>query len=309
MDKSFDQLRREILRREPLLSLEECYSLVRREAIRSTTFNEDIEKSEASAMISRHRPSQTSQDRPKATNPKHSNSSDKPTYKCTHCNQIGYSKSRCFELIGYPDWWDPTRHWNSKRPSPAVVAQIKEDDAPPTSSALVTITNTGGKVLTTSTPVLNSAWIIDSGATDHMTFDVRQVSNLNPSSQNCVCTANGNTTPVIGEGSSQLTNTLHLASVLVVPSLDYNLLSISQITTTLSCVVIFWPAHCVFKDIQTRQTIGYGVKRGKLYYLDLESTTSGRLRQALAVESTSSPKKIAESGFGIDVWDMPHLVI
>ena len=33
LDKSFDQLRREILCREPLFSLEECYPLVRREAI------------------------------------------------------------------------------------------------------------------------------------------------------------------------------------------------------------------------------------------------------------------------------------
>ena len=294
LDKSFDQLRREILRRDPLLNLEECYSLVRREAIRSTTLNEDIEKPEASAMVSRHRPSQTSHDRSKATNPKNSNSSDKPTYKCTHCNQTGHSKSRYFELIGYPDWWDPTRHRNSKRPSTVAVAPTTEDDVPTTSSALLTTTNTGGKVFTASTPVLNSAWIIDSGATDHMTFDVRQVTHLNPSSQNCVSTANGNTTPVVGEGSSHLTNTLHLDSVLVVPSLDYNLLSISQITTTLSCVVIFWPDHCVFKDIQTRQSIGYGVKRGKLYYLDLESETSNRLQQALVVESSGSPKRKAE---------------
>ena len=294
LDKSFDQIRREILRHEPLPNLEECYSLVRREATRSTTLNEEDEKPEASAMISRHRHSQTSQDRPKVTNPKNSNHSDKPTYKCTHCNQTGHSKSRCFELIGYPDWWDPTRHRNSKRPSTTAVAKTKEDDAPPTSSALLTTADTGGKAFTTSTPVLNSAWIIDSGATDHMTFDVRQVTNLNPSSKNCVSTANGNTTPVIGEGSSHLTNTLNLDSVLVVPSLDYNLLSVSQITTTLSCVVIFWPDHCVFKDIQTRQTIGYGVKRGKLYYLDLQSETSSRLQQAFAVESTGSPKKIAE---------------
>ncbi|RVW28177.1 Retrovirus-related Pol polyprotein from transposon TNT 1-94 [Vitis vinifera] len=35
--------------------------------------------------------------------------------------------------------------------------------------------------------------------------------------------ANGNTTPVIGEGSLTLTDTLNLDSVLVVPSLDYNL--------------------------------------------------------------------------------------
>lgn len=37
-----------------LLNLEEYYSLVRREAIRFTILSEDIEKPEASAMISRH---------------------------------------------------------------------------------------------------------------------------------------------------------------------------------------------------------------------------------------------------------------
>ncbi|MBJ3773971.1 GAG-pre-integrase domain-containing protein, partial [Klebsiella pneumoniae] len=52
--------------------------------------------------------------------------------------------------------------------------------------------------------------------------------------------------------------------------------------------------HCVIKDIHTRQTIGYGVKRGNLYYLDLESETSNRLQQALVIESTGSPKKKVE---------------
>lgn len=127
-----------------------------------------------------------------------------------------------------------------------------------------------------------------------MTFDVSQISTLNPSSQNCVSTANGNAISIIREGSTHLTNTLHHDSVLVVPSLDFNLLSVSQITSTISCVVIFWPNHCVFKDIQTRQTISYGVKSGKLYYLDLDSKTFSRLRQALAIESMGSPKKIVE---------------
>lgn len=82
---------------------------------------------------------------------------------------------------------------------------------------MVTTINIEGKVLNTSILVLNSAWIIDSGATDHMTFDNRQITTLNPSSKNCVSTANDNTAPVIGEESSHLTNTLHLYSMLVVP--------------------------------------------------------------------------------------------
>nr|KYP50692.1 hypothetical protein KK1_027509 [Cajanus cajan] len=82
-----------------------------------------------------------------------------------------------------------------------------------------------------SIPITNSTWIIDLGATDHMTFDSRQISSLKPSLKELIFTANGNTTSVIGNGSLNLTNNLTLDSVLVVPSLVYNLLSISQITT------------------------------------------------------------------------------
>ena len=155
--------------------------------------------------------------------------------------------------MGYPDWRDHSRDSqkrNSKKPSSdAVVETRKEDDVAGQILTLEVVAGNGGKVLNMSTLFSNSAWIIDSGATDHMTFDSRQVSPLKPSSQNSVSTANGTSIPIIGEGSLSLTNTLNLDSVLVVPSLNYNLLSVSQITTALFCVVIFWPEFCVFKDI------------------------------------------------------------
>ncbi|RVW24660.1 Retrovirus-related Pol polyprotein from transposon TNT 1-94 [Vitis vinifera] len=80
----------------------------------------------------------------------------------------------------------------------------------------------------------------------------------------------------------------------VVPSLDYNLLSVSQITAALSCIVIFLPEFCVIKDIQTRQTIGCGIKRGKLYYLDLQSKDSNKLQQALMADGSEGEKKKSE---------------
>ena len=98
-----------------------------------------------------------------------------------------------------------------------------------------------------------------------------------------------------------LTNTLNLDSVLVVPSLNYNLLSVSQITTALFCVVIFWLEFCVFKDIQTRQMIGCGVRRGKLYYLDLVFKSSDELRQALKIGGSEKKKGNLRYGYGIDV--------
>ena len=47
----------------------------------------------------------------------------------------------------------------------------------------------------------------------------------------------------------------------------------------------------MIKDIQTRQTIGCGIKRGKLYYLDLQSKDSNKLQQALMVDGSKGQKK------------------
>ncbi|KAK2975037.1 hypothetical protein RJ640_002466 [Escallonia rubra] len=237
---------------------------------------EESERTEASSMVTRYRPFQNQ--------PKPTNAADKSTYKCTHCNQNGHTKNRCYELVGYPEWWDHNRDprkRNSKRTSSTAVVETKiEDDVTGQHSALAAAAGNGGKALNMSTLVTNNAWIIDSGATDHMTFDSRQVSTLKQSSQKFVTTANGTPAPIVGEGHLPLTSNMNLDSVLVVPSLDYNLLSVSQITTALFCVVIFWPNFCVFKDIRTRQTIGCGVRRGKLYYLDLVSKSSDKQRQA-----------------------------
>ncbi|KAL6332607.1 hypothetical protein AAG906_009927 [Vitis piasezkii] len=47
-------------------------------------------------------------------------------------------------------------------------------------------------------------------------------------------------------------------------------------------------------DIQTRQTIGCGIKRGKLYYLDLQSKDSNKLQQALMADGSEREKKKSE---------------
>lgn len=85
-----------------------------------------------------------------------------------------------------------------------------------------------------------------------MIFYPRQVPFLIPTSQNFISAANGNLTMVIGERSSILNDTFKLNYIWVTPSLHYNLLSISQITNALSCVIIFWLDHYGFKDIQVR---------------------------------------------------------
>ena len=69
--------------------------------------------------------------------------------------------------------------------------------------------------------------VIDYGVLNHMTFDSKQISSLRHSSQKFIPTTNGNMILVVREGSLTLIVTLNLESVLVVPSLNYNLLFVS----------------------------------------------------------------------------------
>ena len=150
----------------------------------------------------------------------------------------------------------------------------------------------GGTTLHTFAFVINNTWIIDYGATDHMTFDSRQISSLRHSLQKFISTANCNMTLVIWEGSLTLTDTLNLDSVIAVYPQIITFFFVSQITIALSCIVIFFLEFCVFKDIRTRQTIGCDIKRWKLYYLDLQLKDSNKLQQALMTHGSKGEKKL-----------------
>ena len=155
---------------------------------------------------------------------------------------------------------------------------------------MIATSGTRGKALNTSASNSSSTWIIDSSTTYHMTFDVNHIHSMKPSELPVVCTANGTPSPVVGESSITLTKDLNLNFVLVVPSLNYNLLSVSQVTNSLQCIVIFWPNLCVFKDIRTQRTIGYGTRRGKLYYLNLALASSNQLAQVFSAEGSTKSK-------------------
>ncbi|KAJ0080444.1 hypothetical protein Patl1_24132 [Pistacia atlantica] len=162
-------------------NLKEGYSKVRREAVRQTTLNGESGIIEISAMVAQNRS-------------QHTKSS----------NKFGHTKNQCFELIGYPDWWDRSHDQrkkyskkNSKKNSIATILEKKEDADQCLS--VVATTRNNGESLHMCTSVSNSAWIIDSSATGHMTFDSMHISHLKPSSHKFMSIANGKSTQVIGE--------------------------------------------------------------------------------------------------------------
>lgn len=98
LDETFDQVRGEILRRDTIPDLEECYSQIRREEARQNALCKKVNYSETSAMIARRQPNQKQQPYRKPI--------DKSLLQCTHCRKKGHMKEQCFEIVGYPDWWE-----------------------------------------------------------------------------------------------------------------------------------------------------------------------------------------------------------
>lgn len=74
---------------------------------------------------------------------------------------------------------------------------------------------------------MNSAWVINFGATTYMTNDSKLLQAISKSFQTDGTTTDGGAGTIIKEGIVNLTNNLHLDTILIVPSLNYNLLSIS----------------------------------------------------------------------------------
>jgi hypothetical protein len=101
-----------------------------------------------------------------------------------------------------------------------------------------------------------------------MTFDAKDFIQTSLPRRTNIANANGVISPVTGAGTVILTDTLQLPNTLLVPSLSHKLLSVSQMTSDLNCLVLMYPTFCLIQDILTKEIIGRGTKRGGLYYVE-----------------------------------------
>ncbi|TYK01384.1 Cysteine-rich RLK (RECEPTOR-like protein kinase) 8 [Cucumis melo var. makuwa] len=112
-------------------------------------------------------------------------------------------------------------------------------------------------------------WILDLGATDHLTgFSEYFVSYTLCASNEKIRIANGSLAPIAGKGQIVLFDGFSLQNVLHVPKLSYHLLSISKITPELHCKATFLPESVCFQDLSSRRTIGTARHSMRLYILN-----------------------------------------
>ncbi|CAL9013295.1 unnamed protein product [Prunus brigantina] len=335
LNPDLDQVRTQVLGKDPFPYLREAYAYVRAQALRRSAMVMPPSL-EGSALISTANHSawtppvhQSSSSAAVSSGnvAKSSKSDDKDALKCDYCHQTKHMREQCFKLNGYPPWWpgkkgekaegskggggkggrsssrayhtsssdqndQPTSQLSSAQMEQIVqecARLLSDKGSKGASGSLATSSGNFGCCLSASGKSFSDSWIIDTGATDHMTSKLDFFSRYSSPSKTCVTTADGSPTPVVGEGSVFLSNSLSLSNVLHVPGLSNHLLSISQLTKSLNFFVTFYDTHCVIQDQRTGATIGRGSEKGGLYLLDdPASYTSSPTVHALQSATDSS---------------------
>ena len=170
----------------------------------------------------------------------------------------------CFELIGYPEWWTPRTPITKTSAGKTKVQPQVHPRATTTTTEDPQIQGLGltkgeyEKLIkmireTKTTPTVNMTgktkthdeWIIDSGASEHVTHNKAlfktMKENLNSTS---VTIPNGDTINIEGVGNIHIPNGFGLKSVLNVSGFKCNLLFVSKLANDLQCSLTFLPKTC-----------------------------------------------------------------
>jgi predicted aspartyl protease len=109
----------------------------------------------------------------------------------------------------------------------------------------------------------SNQWVIDTGATYHMVITTKFYTNMHHVDNISVNLPNGQSVMVTHIGSIQITPTLLLTNVLCVPSFDFNLISVSKLTSSLHCCIFFLSTYCFIHDLM-HWRIGMGKQQNEL---------------------------------------------
>ncbi|KAG7554602.1 Retrotransposon Copia-like N-terminal [Arabidopsis suecica] len=128
-------------------------------------------------------------------------------------------------------------------------------------------------ILTVSRNTISpKTWVIDSGATHHVSHDRSLFLTLDTAIVSCVNLPTGPTVKISGVGTIRINKHILLQNVLFIPEFRLNLISISSLTSDLGFRVVFDPCSCEIQDLTKELTIGKGRRVANLYVLDVEET-------------------------------------
>lgn len=134
-------------------------------------------------------------------------------------------------------------------------------------------------------------WIIDSGASDHITGTFECLIEPERSKKEPKLNLpTGDTSLITHCGKVMLANNLKLENVLFVPSFKHNLLSVQKLIKDTGCKVEFHKSYCVILDPDNSKIKGIGKAVSGLYYL-----VNAEMSKIMKMMNTSNVKAMSAS--------------
>ncbi|KAI3520153.1 hypothetical protein L1887_09386 [Cichorium endivia] len=293
LNDTYSQIRSNILMHETLPSVQSAFSTIsREESLKGSSVPVGSSKSQSSVFVSKGPDL-------KKQNGKGSN------LICKHCNMKGHTIERCYKLIGFPKDFKPRNEsifLNKPNANNAVsdpiantcnenkvqmqfsndqviklLGLINEKAVLGDASANMAGTHTFVNTNKTNTVVHNVCsqrkWIIDSGATQHMTASSSNLENLIDVSdlKMQVDHPNGTFAKISKIGSLRISPSVLLSDVLVVPDFNVHLLSVNKLVHDSGLGVYFSENNCylcIKQGLLIKPIVEIGEESRGLYWME-----------------------------------------
>ena len=282
LNDAYEEIRGRIMGIKPLPSLFEVFNQVQFEESRKQLTQRSQVPTEGSALVTKG--GGPSEHKEKKWN-KH----------CNYCKMKGHTKDECWKLHGKPPHVKSKSQQEGRsnfteteqnddqlsKEEMQLLRKILEKQNKSQTTPNVNLVQSGNSIVALNTVMTaDDTWIVDSGATDHMTGNRGLFKTLRMCHENLrVKVANGVVTNVAGIGSVVITECLEIHNVLFVPDLTCNLISVSKLIKSKQCRVLFNDIGCVFQDLNSGKMIGSSKEWDGLYYLEgLHQKNSGGKR-------------------------------
>jgi len=141
----------------------------------------------------------------------------------------------------------------------------------------------------TSHPSHNTSWVIDSGATDHITYSFDNFQNFSKIQPIHINLPNGSIVIAHISGIFQLSFYLTIHDVLYVPNFKFNLLSISKLLTSSDYTLLFSNFQCQIQEKKSLRMIGLSKLKHGLYHLETHTNSRHSSPQATFINNFSTP--------------------
>ena len=282
LNESYNIIRRQIIMKKVLPSLDEIYNI--------------LDQDDSQKGFSTTVPSPTAFQVSKTNLTEQSisyvqNGPNKGHPICSFSKRVGHIAERCYKKHGFALGF-VSKYKGNERPSstPKVAAQVALSPLVNAESKNLTVENMIGNLskdqiqqfiaLFSSQLQSNSTYAPNEPSTSGINFSlstqffvgILMVSQNTMSSQTWVESfvnlPTGITIKISGVGKIQLKKHICLNNVLFIPEFRLNLLSISSLTSDIRSRVIFDPSSYTFQDPTRVLTIGQGRRIGNLYVLD-----------------------------------------